>query len=398
MTQFGDVFSDADPLVLAPDGCIFAGARNGIYRIMPTGETELFAVDPNNLGKKYPTADLLANVDGLTIGPDEKFYGTTSTGIDTSSVATVDASGTPALYVALPFRPGGIRFAPVTDGWEFSWRLFVTDRTYGRVVVVTPQTMALSVFAEGLVYPADVDFDPVDASVFVADGGAGTVLWFKPNQDPVVIASGLSGPNNFSWGPQGRLLVSEATGFRIVALWRTPENQPPNADAGPSQVVEQTAPHGAFVILGGSNSTDPDSTAEVNDIVLYEWFIAGSLVATGTHATVLMPPGMTEITLRVTDSAGNTDEDTTVIVVVDTTPPSLSVQVQPGILWPPSHKLVPIVVQVFVSDVADPSPSVQLVSVASSEPDNGLGDSDTANDFVSTTATATVSVPHSIGK
>jgi hypothetical protein len=43
---------------------------------------------------------------------------------------------------------------------------------------------------------------------------------------------------------------------------------------------------------------------------------------------------------------------------------------------------VDVTATVVVSDNFDPNPTVTLVSVTSNEPDNGLGDGDTANDMV----------------
>jgi len=50
-------------------------------------------------------------------------------------------------------------------------------------------------------------------------------------------------------------------------------------------------------------------------------------------------------------------------------------------LWPPNHKMVTITANVQASDTCDPNPTVTLVSITSNEPDNGLGDGDTANDI-----------------
>ena len=56
--------------------------------------------------------------------------------------------------------------------------------------------------------------------------------------------------------------------------------------------------------------------------------------------------------------------------------------VTPNVLWPANHKYVDVTATVVVSDNFDPNPTVELVSVTSNEPDNGLGDGDTANDIV----------------
>jgi len=61
------------------------------------------------------------------------------------------------------------------------------------------------------------------------------------------------------------------------------------------------------------------------------------------------------------------------------TPPTLSVSASPNSLWPPNHKYVTVNTSfVSTSDTA----AITLVSVTSNEPDDGLGDGDTANDIV----------------
>jgi hypothetical protein len=67
--------------------------------------------------------------------------------------------------------------------------------------------------------------------------------------------------------------------------------------------------------------------------------------------------------------------------VLDVVAPTLSVSVSPSVLWPANHMLVPITATITVSDNCDPHPTVRLISVVSSEPDNGLGDGDTPNDI-----------------
>jgi hypothetical protein len=117
--------------------------------------------------------------------------------------------------------------------------------------------------------------------------------------------------------------------------------------------------------------------------------------------------------------------------VCEEIPPTLEVTVSPDMLWPPDHRYVTVVPTIAVSDNVDPNPTVTLVSVVSNEPDNGLGDGDTPIDIVfnsdgtidlraeragtgegriytityratdacgnSTEATATVTVPFSVG-
>ena len=69
------------------------------------------------------------------------------------------------------------------------------------------------------------------------------------------------------------------------------------------------------------------------------------------------------------------------VMILDVAPPELSLSLMPDVLWPPSHELVPIEASIVVTDNCDPNPQVRLVSVTSSESDNGRGDGNTVNDI-----------------
>ena len=68
--------------------------------------------------------------------------------------------------------------------------------------------------------------------------------------------------------------------------------------------------------------------------------------------------------------------------ITDNTPPELKISVTPSTLWPPNHQMVTVTPVISAKDNCDPAPQVKLLSVTSNEPDNGLGDGDTANDIV----------------
>jgi hypothetical protein len=114
--------------------------------------------------------------------------------------------------------------------------------------------------------------------------------------------------------------------------------------------------------------------------------------------------------------------------VCDEIAPTLSVSLSPNTLWPPNHKYVTVTATVNANDNFDQNPTITLLGVTSNEPDSGLGNGDKPNDIViidtyhvdlraeragngngriytftyqvtdacgnSTTATATVTVPH----
>jgi hypothetical protein len=84
------------------------------------------------------------------------------------------------------------------------------------------------------------------------------------------------------------------------------------------------------------------------------------------------------------DAYRSSDHDPVIagLDVCDEIPPTLEVSVTPDTLWPPNHKYVNVVATVFATDNFDTSPTVELVSVTSDEPDAGLDDEDVPNDIV----------------
>ncbi len=88
-------------------------------------------------------------------------------------------------------------------------------------------------------------------------------------------------------------------------------NQPPAANAGPDQQVEDADGDGAEqVTLDGSASTDADGT-----IVSYVWREAGSVIASGIAPVASLATGSHAITLTVTDDDGATASDSVVVTV-----------------------------------------------------------------------------------
>lgn len=93
-------------------------------------------------------------------------------------------------------------------------------------------------------------------------------------------------------------------------------NTPPVADAGPDRTVSADENCLAKIYLDGSGSYDPDG-----DTLTFDWtWQYGS--ASGEKPYVILQLGITEITLTVSDGM-DTDTDTVIITVIDTTPPTI---------------------------------------------------------------------------
>jgi len=94
-------------------------------------------------------------------------------------------------------------------------------------------------------------------------------------------------------------------------------------------------------------------------------------LADGSHA----------FAVRAVNAVGNKDPTPAARTwTVDTTPPTLVVVPSPAVLWPPNQQLVPVMIAISASDDSGPT-TVVLLSVTSSEPDNGPGDGNSTGDI-----------------
>ena len=119
--------------------------------------------------------------------------------------------------------------------------------------------------------------------------------------------------------------------------------------------------------------------------LLNQWGVVDSGTASALMVTngaiIALSSGQHTLTVLAEDRAGNAAQQE-ITFAVDNMPPNLDVSVSPNLLWPANHKMVAVHPIIQVSDNLDLHSVVKLVSVTSNEPDNGLGDGDTANDIV----------------
>ncbi len=138
-----------------------------------------------------------------------------------------------------------------------------------------------------------------------------------------------------------------------------------------SGVVEATGPSGASVNFTGSASDLVSGAVAVS-------------FSPGSGST--FPLGTTTVTAAATDAAGNTATGSFTVTVRDTTAPVItSLTTSTAVLWPANHKMVSVSVAASATDAVSPVTG-RILSVTSNEPDNGLGDGDTAGDIVITGA------------
>ena len=69
-------------------------------------------------------------------------------------------------------------------------------------------------------------------------------------------------------------------------------------------------------------------------------------------------------------------------MVVDTTAPVIAnLDSSRSVINFVNHKMVPISITASASDIIDTHPDIHIVSITSNEPENGLGDGDTDDDW-----------------
>lgn len=151
-------------------------------------------------------------------------------------------------------------------------------------------------------------------------------------------------------------------------------NRPPVCDANGPYVAEC----GSEAQLDGDGSYDYD-----NDLIEYEWTgdFSGGTATVAKPSVIFSELGDFEVELTVSDG---TDEVscTADIEVVDTTPPVIkNLFATPDAISPPNHKMRPVIITVYATDMCDATPVCRIVSVTSDESDDGSGDGKTEPDW-----------------
>jgi len=210
------------------------------------------------------------------------------------------------------------------------------------------------------------------------DGDALTYTWTAPG----VVFNNPNSPTPTGQFPDGAtvvtLVVSDGLESDSDQMTVTIVDTTPPVITCPDPVTVECSSH------CGTAKNDPQLTA---------FFAAVSAVdicdpdpTFSNNAPVCFALGTTDVIFTATDEDGNAASCTTSVTVEDTTPPEIEVVLSRDALWPPNHKMADITAEVTVTDICDPMPTFVLTSITSDEPDNGLGDGDTADDIQGETA------------
>jgi len=142
---------------------------------------------------------------------------------------------------------------------------------------------------------------------------------------------------------------------------------------------------GACVLTCPSNITVSNDPGQCGAVVTYampgETGNCGGVVTSNHPSGEFFPVGTTTVTLTDTRLDGTTATCTFTVTVNDTEFPVVSTPTtSPNSLWPPNHQMVDVTVSYTATDNC---PGLNCVlTVASNEPINGLGDGDTAPDWI----------------
>ena len=211
-------------------------------------------------------------------------------------------------------------------------------------------------------------------------------------------------------------------GDELSYTWTGPFEESPASGATPTVTLSDGCP-GDYVITlvvndGLENSEPNDVAITVEDSVGPEITLNGSdpmilecgidsyvepgatawddcdgdvAVVIGGDTVDTLMCGTYVVSYGATDAAANNAQEERIVEVEDTTPPEISLVVEPNVLWPPNHKMVEIVPMLTVSDNCDESPEVILSSITMNEGDetntyepmydNTLGDGHTVDDI-----------------
>jgi VCBS repeat-containing protein len=123
------------------------------------------------------------------------------------------------------------------------------------------------------------------------------------------------------------------------------------------------------------------ATDDLSGVAKTEYRINNGEWTTYSGSIPAFHDGVYQVDYRSVDQAGNVEAIQSKTIQVDTTAPDFSVRLDKSTLWPPNHKMVEIAASLDFSDDTSDIASVVLTSITSSEPDDGLGDGDTANDI-----------------
>jgi hypothetical protein len=276
--------------------------------------------------------------------------------------------GTPVVNDVCDVNPTITNDAPAVFPLGTTTVTWTAKDASGNVVTATQEVTIVDTTKPVLTVPAAVTAEQTSRNGTPANIGQATatdICDASPvitNNAPAVFPLGTT---TVTW------TAKDASGNVVTATQEVTivDTTKPVLTAPAAAIAEQTSRNGTPANIGQANATD---LCDASPVITND-------------APAVFPLGTTTVTWTARDASGNVTTATQKVTIVDTTAPGVSsVTASPNQLWPPNHQMVDVTVTVGAADVCDAAPTAQIVSVTSNEPINGLGDGDTAPDWVIT--------------
>ncbi|HVS51711.1 MAG TPA: MBG domain-containing protein [Opitutaceae bacterium] len=310
-----------------------------------TGGANYNDIAATTISDKIAKANATVSVSGYSGIYDTAAHGATGTA---TGVGGVNLNGSLDLGLAFTDAPGG------TANWKFSGGTNYNDASGTAVIAIAKANAAITVNGYTGIY----------------DGSAHGTTGTAKGVGGVDLSAGLDLGASFTnvpggtatWKFSGGTNYNDASATAAIVI----NKANPTVVVTPYNVEFDGHAHSASVasIVGVNGETG----ATVGTVTLNS-----THTSVGTYAD--------SWTFAATGNYNNIGSTPITDVIKDTTPPVIaSVTPSSATLWPPNHQMVPITVSVAASDLVGVT-SLKIISVTSSEPDNGLGDGDTAGDI-----------------
>lgn len=299
-------------------------------------------------------ANAIVTVNGYTGAYDAAAHVATGSA---AGVGGVDLSAGLTLGATFTNVPGG------TANWTFSGGTNYNNASGSVAIVITKANATVVVTPYNVTYDGQSHTATV-ASITGVNGetgatvGAVTLNTTHTNAGTYADSWSLAGAANYNHIASTAITNTIAKANAAVVI--TPYN-----------VEYDAQPHSATV-------------ASITGVNGETWATVGTVTLNTTHTNV----GIYSDTWSFTGAANYNNIAATPIsnVIKDTTAPTItSLSTNAPTLWPPNHKMVAVTISATATDLVGVT-SLKIVSATSNEPDNGLGDGDTAGDIVITGA------------
>jgi glycosidase len=220
-------------------------------------------------------------------------------------------------------------------------------------------------------------------AVVVLNNGAGSNTSSVPVAahfaDGTSLVDVLTGTNYTVSGGHVAFTLAPRTGVVLLPAPATVDTAAPAASISISPAANGNGWNNSAPVTVNLNATDAGSGVKE----LRYWVGNGApTVAGGAAASFqLTQQGTHTVYLRAIDNAGNASALASLVVKIDTTAPTVSAPTSnPSVLSVPNHQMVDITVSYNASD--NSGGVTCSLGVASNDPVNGLGDGDTAPDWL----------------